>query len=283
MALVAFSPAALGAGQAPAKASSGAAFKASLDQLLPVSPGQIRAMRKREAKTQAALHGRPQSLLTRSISIKLEPGQRPKPIYVVDGYVASLTVVDSTGAPWPISSFTVGNPKWFDVSRPKELKPGNLLTISTLEPQATSDLIITLKGKDNPFVIELVGRANQDDAADAQVAVRIAGSGPQAKQPVIQSSVPSPVTDAMLGFLYGTPPHGASRMKIANADAGDLWSYKGRLYLRTAYAIRWPAFLSDAQSGGMHLYVFPPVPAILLSNNGQTVHITVPGGGSDGE
>ena len=39
------------------------------------------------------------------------PGATPPAIRLAQGYVSSLVFVDSTGAPWPIASFDIGDPK----------------------------------------------------------------------------------------------------------------------------------------------------------------------------
>lgn len=257
------------------------AFKGANIEMLPMSPKQINQFQKRMDETIEAIHpSPPPKLIRRSQSIALQPGGATPVVRIAPGYVSSILVVDATGAPWPITTSTVGNDKWFSVVRP-ETAEGNLITVSPLTNHASSNLAITLANRDMPLLIQLVVADKAEDKkpyeADALVSFQINATGPNAKPPIVGDRIDSPATPDMISFLDGVPPIGAIAVKFDREIPGvSAWEYQGMVYLRSQYPARWPAWTQVARgSGEVRVYAMPKTPSIILSIDGQNTAFSI--------
>jgi len=266
------------------------AFAGAQTESFPLSPGQIHRFLHRKDRTEQAIHnGNPPSLVSRSRTISMRAGSSAPTLHLYPGYVTTVIFLDSTGSPWPITSVTVGDPKHFSVNKPKGLKPGNLLTISTPSRYATSNMVVTLKGSDTPIVVQITTRAANDkpgQKADTMVEFRADRPGPKAKKPSVGPSPAASPSNAELSFLDNVPPDGAKPVHLKPSIQGvSAWNYKKRLYLRSQYPAAWPAWTSVSRGpGGVRLYVMPQVDSLILMKDGNNVSLTVgdTSGGSNG-
>jgi intracellular multiplication protein IcmK len=98
----------------PTSPDSTAAFNELLQQNLPLTPQQVVRLRQlidvsqRAAAIPANVPPKPVST---TLMINLAPGTTPPAIRLAQGYVTSLVFVDSTGSPWPIAAYDIGDPK----------------------------------------------------------------------------------------------------------------------------------------------------------------------------
>lgn len=264
-----------GIASSPAFAGSGSTgvsnkvFRQSLKQILPLSAAQIRALRRQTNITHQAMHAtRPPRLQSSSQVLDLSPGAPLPTVWVAPNYVSSLVFVGSDGSPWPITSFTIGAPKWFTVTDPK-VKPGSMLTVAPLADYVSSDLVVTLEGRATPVVLQLETSHKQ---AAVLTELRANRPGPGAASVVFSSSDHiAPVVDGtMLAFLEDAPPKGAANL-ITKASGIEAWRYHHRLYVRTRYTAVWPAWMAHARgAGGVSIYRMPVVSSLLLSIGGHT-------------
>ncbi|MHB8408977.1 MAG: DotH/IcmK family type IV secretion protein [Acidiferrobacterales bacterium] len=265
------SPVAAVAGQdngAIPKGVSNQAFRQSLRQILPLSPKQVREFRQRLDVTRQAMHAGPPPILQSSSRVlNLSPGARLLTVPVAPNYVSSLVFVGSDGSPWPITSYAIGAPKWFAVSRPK-IAPGSLLTVAPLGDYVESDLVITLQGRATPVVLEL--KASRRRAA-VLTELRANMPSPQSASAVFSSPSESPTVDGvLLTFLDDVPPKGAVNL-TASMRGVEAWSYRHRLYVRTRYTAVWPAWTAHARGDGrVSIYRMPETSSLLLSVDGRT-------------
>ena len=116
-----------------AKKDAQALFEESLRQMMPLDQGQIQEYRSRSDERERALLPVSPDLNTRTVSVSLEPGRSPVPVYTTANIATSLVFHDSTGQPWPVTSVTNGGPSFFQVLRP-ELPDGNLLRATPRPP-----------------------------------------------------------------------------------------------------------------------------------------------------
>lgn len=248
------------------------AFGRMLNTTLPLSPAQILLLRNLYDATQKAAvtyPGVPPRPTASSIPVNLAPGATPPVVRLSAGFVTSLVFVDSTGAPWPIDSYSLGNPTAFNIQWDKK---SNILLVQAITAHRMGNLAVILKGLNTPVMIDL----NPGQAAmDVRVDLRIPGLGPEAKP--TYSSLPGTESPALLALLDGIPPPGAKALTSSACD-NCAWLVGDKLYLRTQFTVLSPAWISTLSSAdGTHVYEMEPTPLILTSYNGKTVKMRIEG------
>ncbi len=250
-------------------------YRQALKDLFPLSPAEIQSFRATVDATRHAIHPGPApAMQTRTLLLDLQPGAPVPVIHVAPGYVSSIVFLDSTGAPWPITSVTVGDAKWFSVQAPK-VDPQNLLTVSALGSHLASNMAVTLTHHTTPIVIAL-----ETSASDAAVltALRANEQGPNAKTPTLEPEIPVGADGALLAFLDEVPPAGAIVLKSTNRDV-EAWQYQRGIYVRTHFAVISPAFISVVRGeAGVRVYHVPLTPSVVFSHGGTplTVDLSPP-------
>lgn len=249
------------------------AFIETTNTLLPMTPDQIRSLHALFDETQRAgseAAGIPPLPTSTAVQVRLEPGATPPVIRLSAGIVTSLVLVDSTGAPWPIKAYSIGNPKAFNIAwEPKS----NLLLIQSLTISKTGNLAIVLKGLNTPIMVTLM---SGQKAVDYRVDLRIPGFGPNA-QPSIEG-LPGTESPFLLDVLNGIPPQGSKKLVLANCISCELWALNKRFYLRTRFTLLSPAWISKMSSpDGTHAYELNQTPVLLLSEYGKVFTLNVEG------
>ena len=96
-----------------------------------MSPDQIKEVRYLYNETKqasAVVEKVPAKPVASVIAVDLSPGATPPVIRLASGFVSSLIFLDSTGAPWPIKAFDIGDPQSFNIQweqgTPAEEKAG---------------------------------------------------------------------------------------------------------------------------------------------------------------
>lgn len=266
------SPAAtLDSGEKAKKADVQTLFEESLRQMMPLDESQIQEYRSRSDERERALLPASPSLNTRTVSVSLEPGHSPVPVFTTANIATSLVFHDSTGQPWPITSVTNGGPSFFQVLRP-ELPEGNLLNVMPTQGYATSTIVVTLQGRDMPLVIRLESDSVRapERKADALVLFRLVHHGPNASIPLVKE-LKETVDSSMLSLLDRVPPEGAVRVRMEpHSDKVAIWKYNGKHYIRTSDSLMWPAWSAVVSgAGNTRCYETPATTRIMLSVNGQ--------------
>ncbi len=253
-----------------------------MDMMLPMTPGNIRAQKK-EVKNfiKEVRKTEIPKMSTGSVQLILEPNAPIPVVNLTPGYATALVFYDVTGAPWPITSATEGNPGYFNVIKPEKLLPGNLLTIECLKEYASSNVILTLAEFTLPVVIQLkttdLGNSGRVTKTNSVVSFRATKMGPLANKLKIGKPVFSPVSEELMSFLDGIPPKKAELIKSVSSHPGmDMWKYKDHLYLRTQLPLIWPAYDHIINgSEGITLYRLPIVSNIMVANDGTSINFDV--------
>lgn len=250
-------------------------FELSTEQVLPLTPEQIRAFKSKVGDTTQAMRPlEPPKMVTRSAKLKLEPGVTPPALQVAPGYVSTVLFYDSSGAPWPITSITVGNANKFSVQHNENLKPGNMITVSPLSRHSHTNLAVTLQNQSLPVVLSVkTDDAERGAIHDSLVSFSATMRGPLAEKPTIGGVAATSVVDeTMLGFVDGVPPASAKFLNcVPRTDGVSVWKYDGQIYVRSRHAAVWPAWNMVANgTGDVRVYKMPVVPSIMLSVNGAT-------------
>lgn len=250
------------------------AFRSVSQDAFPLSPEQINALRNMLDQTQraqaAAPYKTPPAPTSTSLSIDLAPGAVPPVIRLSKGFVSSLVFIDSTGAPWPIEAFDLGDPTAFNISWDKK---GNTLMVQARQDYSYGNLAVNLKNLNTPVMLTLVPGQR---VVDYRVDMRVPGQGPQATV-AIGNDLPASADNQLLNVLNGIAPMDGRRLKTEN-DFAEVWMVGDILYLRSAYVMLSPAWVAKMSSAdGMNAYKLSPSPLVLLMRHGQIVSVKIEG------
>jgi intracellular multiplication protein IcmK len=250
------------------------AFRSVTQDAFPLNPNQINELRNMLDQTQraqaAAPYKTPPAPTSTSLTIDLAPGAVPPVVRLSKGFVSSLVFIDSTGAPWPIDSFDLGDPTAFNISWDKK---GNTLMVQARQDYSYGNLAVNLKNLNTPVMLTLVPGQR---VVDYRVDMRVPGQGPQATV-AIGDDLPAPADNQLLNVLNGIAPMNGRRLKTEN-DFAQVWMVGDVLYLRSAYVILSPAWVAKMSSAdGMNAYKLPPSPLVLLMRHGQIVSVKIEG------
>lgn len=250
------------------------AYKGVEAQLFPLNSERIRSLKKRYTETEfakAADPDTPPKPTATSKFVNLSPGSTPPVIRLLQGFVSSLVFLDSTGAPWPISAFDLGDPSSFNIQWDKT---SNTLMIQAIKMYNYGNLAVRLTGLNTPVMITLIPGQK---AVDYRVDLRIQGYGPNAKNMPMEEGLPPSANDELLHVLDGVPPAGSTRLTVSGGDA-LAWLRDEKMFVRTNLTILSPGWLGSMTSAdGMHAYEMQKSPVILVSWHGRVMQLKVEG------
>lgn len=250
------------------------AFKQVTDQLFPLSGEQIIRLHQlynASEFAQAATPGTPPRPTATSQFVNLAPGATPPVIRLARGFVTSMVFLDSTGAPWPISAYDLGDPSAFNIQWDKT---GNTMMIQASKLYTYGNLAIRLQGLNTPVMMTLVPGQK---AVDYRVDLRMQGYGPNAKMPTTGRSLPPTANQLLLSVLDGVPPAGSSRLTVSGGDA-KAWLLGDKVYVRTRLTVLSPGWISTMTSAdGMHVYEMQKSPVLLVSWHGKVMQVKLEG------
>jgi len=250
------------------------AFKDMTDSLYPLSPEQIVNLKQTYQTAeyaQASPAGTPPKPTATSQFVNLSPGSTPPVIRLSQGFVSSLVFLDSTGAPWPISAYDLGDPTAFNIQWDKT---SNTLMIQAQKLYNYGNLAVRLKGLNTPVMLTLIPGQK---AVDYRVDLRVQGYGPNANTMPQETGIPQEASDLLLHVLDGVPPPNSQRLIVSGGDA-RAWLSNEKMYIRTNLTILSPGWLASMTSAdGMHAYEMQKSPVILVSWHGKVMQLKVEG------
>jgi intracellular multiplication protein IcmK len=257
-----------------ASPESNAAFNALMQQNMPLSPQQVVRLRQLIDASQRAASipaNVPPKPVSTTIMMNLAPGSTPPAVRLAQGYVTSLVFVDSTGAPWPISSFDIGDPKATSIQWDGK---SNVLLIQALAPYADSDIVVRLGNLMTPLTLELVsGQRVVDFRAD----IHVSGIGPNSKDLPLGSQLPSSANQLLLNVLDGVPPAGSKVLTVQGADCQG-WLLGDKMYLRTRLMVLSPGWMGRMVSpDGLNAYEMQKSSSVLVSRFGEPLELKIEG------
>lgn len=249
------------------------AFAGMTQQQLPMTPNQIRTLKKLFDETQRAVSefpGVPPKPTSSSIAVSLAPGATPPVIRLLGGFVTSLVFVDATGAPWPIEAYDLGDPAGFNIQWDKK---GNTLLVQSITHYKAANLAVQLDGLNTPVMVTLLpGQL----AVDYRVDLHVPGLGPNALP--LGVGLPGVESPLLLNVLSGIPPVGSKQLVIDPPGYADVWLLNGKLYIRTRATVLSPAWVSTiSSSDGTHAYQMPLTPLMMISLNGKPINLAIEG------
>ena len=242
---------------------------------MPLSPAQIVTLRSMFNESQQAATqypGVPPKPTSSSVLVNMSPGAVPPVIRLRAGYVTSLVFLDSTGQPWPVVGYDLGNPKAFNIQPSAPDGKSDTLIVQALDRYEQGNLAVMLKDENTPVMLTLIPGQR---AVDYRVDLRMPGLGPNAT--ISMGGLPQAASPLLMGFLDGVPPPGANLISVEGAPA-QAWTYNGHLYLRTRVTVISPAWLASMSSAdGTYVYELAKTPIVLASERGEMVQLTMKG------
>lgn len=215
--------------------------------------------------------GTPPKPTATSQFVNLSPGSTPPVIRLAQGFVSSLVFLDSSGAPWPIAAYDLGDPNSFNIQWDKT---SNTIMIQALKLYNYGNLAVRLRGLNTPVMLTLIPGQK---AVDYRVDLRVQGYGPNAKRMPLETGIPPSASELLLHVLDGVPPPGSKRLHITGGDA-RAWFANDRMYVRTNLTILSPGWLASMTSAdGTHAYEMHKSPVLLVSWHGKVMQLKVEG------
>ncbi len=255
-------------------ADSTAAFNTMIQQNIPLAPQQVVQLRQQIDQSQRAAAitpNIPPKPVSTTLMINLAPGTTPPAVRLAQGYVSSLVFIDSTGTPWPIASFDIGNPKAVNIQWDGK---SNILLLQAVSPYSDGDIVIRLVGLATPITLELVAGQR---VVDYRVDLHISGIGPNTKELPVGTALPNSASQLLLGVLDGIAPAGSKLLTVRGADA-QAWLLGERMYLRTRLTVLSPGWMGKMTSpDGMQSYELPKTSSVLVSKYGEPAELKVEG------
>lgn len=250
------------------------AFSGAVEQVLPMNPQQIHRLKQiyNSAQFAAAVPaGIPPKPTATSLLVDLSPGASPPAIRLSEGFVTSLVFLDSTGAPWPLDAYDLGNPDAFNIAWDKK---DNVLMVQAKTLYTYGNLAVKLRGLNTPLMLTLIPGQK---VIDYRVDITTPGYGPNAKPLAINTGLPPQATPILLDVLDAIPPYGSRQLEIS-ADIGQAWLLQGKMYIRTPFTLLSPGWLATMSSAdGTNAYELQRSPMLLVSKNGKIVTVKIGG------
>lgn len=243
-------------------------------QLFPLTPERIIRLKQMYHASEfadASPAGVPPKPTATSQFVNLSPGSTPPVIRLAQGFVSSLVFLDSTGAPWPISAYDLGDPAAFNIQWDKT---SNTLMIQASKLYNYGNLAVRLRGLNTPVMLTLIPGQK---AVDYRVDLRIQGYGPLAKNMPMEEGIPPSANDVLLHVLDGVPPQGSQRLVVSGGDA-RAWAINDKMFVRTNLTILSPGWIASMTSAdGTHAYEMQKSPVLLVSWHGKVMQLKVEG------
>ena len=251
------------------------AFKELLNKTFPLLPRQIEELHKQYDQQQLVINSTanaPPQPVASTITVDLSPGAVPPLVRLATGFVTSIVFVDSTGQPWPVADYSLGNPNGFNIKWDNKT---NTLFFQSTKDHLSGNVAIRLADLDTPVVMSLVTGQKE---VDYRIDVRVPGVGPNGDAPAMDTAMPGgAATPALLGALDGVPPTGSIELNVAR-EYGRAWLFNGKILFRTKLTILSPAWnTSISGPDGTKVYELAQTPLILASQNGKTIKIELTG------
>jgi len=250
------------------------AFNIMMQNNMPLTPQQIVKLRQlidisqRAANVPANIPPRP---VSSTIMINQAPGSTPPAIRLAQGYVSALVFVDSTGSPWPIVSYDIGDPKTTTIQWDGK---SNILLIQAASPYGNSDMIIKLAGLATPVTLELVlGQRVVDYRTD----IHVSGMSPSTKDLPTGGGLPGNANQLLLDVLDGIAPGNGKLLTVTGGEC-QAWILGDNMYLRTRLTLLSPGWVSKMVSpDGMNAYEVQRSSSVLVSRYGEPVALKIEG------
>lgn len=250
------------------------AFDAAITGLFPLSTDNIKTLLERNNEIQNAVQEPITGIPTPQIdveTISLDPGVAPMKIRTSAGFITTVSILDVTGAPWPIQDVSWAGD--YEVIEPEE--GGHILRITPLTKQAYGNMSLRLLTLKTPVTIQL---ETNPDSVQYRVDARIPEYGPFAETPLIEGSTDRIAGDPqIMSVLDGVAPASAQKLYVSGTDRRTSAYKLGNMtYVRTPLTLISPSWDQSVSSAdGMNVYGMRDTPVVLLSDRGRVSRVNL--------
>lgn len=259
----------------PVSSEAEEAFNGMMQQNMPLTPQQVVKLKQLIDQSQraAAMPANvPPKPVSSTLMVNLAPGTTPPAIRLSQGYVSSLVFVDSTGAPWPVAAYDLGDPKTSSIQWDGK---SNVLLIQAISPYGDSDLVIRLVGMPTPVTLALVSGQR---VVDYRTDIHVSGLGPNSKDLPTGTALPDSANQLLLGVLDGIAPAGSRPLTVKGGGDCLAWLLGDKMYLRTRLTVLSPGWVGRMVSpDGMIAYQIQKSSSVLVSRYGQPIELKIEG------
>lgn len=200
------------------------------------------------------------------MDISLDPGVSPPVIKVAKGHITTVSILDVTGAPWPIQDISwAGN---FEIEQPDQGE--HIFRITPLDEYAYGNLSMRLLTLKTPITFIL---QTHRDKVYYRLDARVPEYGPFASTPIIENSSSLTAGNAEMTEILQNGGAPVEKLNVSGVD-GRTTAYlrNGITYIRTPLTLLSPSWDQSVRSAdGMNVYSMNETPVILLSDNGKMV------------
>lgn len=207
-------------------------------------------------------------------NVSLDPGSEPKRIKLSYGHVTTLSILDITGAQWPIDDISWAGD--FEITETSTEEGSHMLRISPRRQYASGNMSMRLLGLKTPVIFML---ETNRDLVHYRFDAIIPERGPFANTPLIDigsSGSNLQAGNSLLSeILQGLPPGEASKLRVSGVDGRTSAYQIGQTtYVRTPMTMLSPAWSQTVSSAdGMKVYAVNNTPVLLLSDKGKMVRV----------
>ena len=218
----------------------------------------------------------PAKPVSSTIMVDISPGATPPVVRLSSGFVSSLVFLDSTGAPWPIKAYDLGDPKSFNIQWSQaggDDAIDNTLMIQAITMYKVANLAVVLRGLNTPIMLTLVPG---QEVVDYRVDIRAPGMGPKARP--VYNSMPAGASSTLIDILNGIPPRQAKSLKVTGGNA-TAWLVDKTMYVRTDMTVVSPSWVSTmtGAEGGVSAYELPQSSVVLALKDGKVNKLQIEG------
>lgn len=258
----------------PPSPDATSAFNSMMEQNMPLTPQQVVRLHQLIDTSQRAAAippNIPPKPVSSTLMINLAPGATPPAIRLAQGYVSSLVFVDSTGAPWPIAAFDIGDPRATTIQWDGK---SNILLMQAVSPYSSGNMVVRLVGLPTPITLELISGQR---VVDYRTDIHVSGIGPNSKDLPIGTLLPDSANQVLLSVLDGVAPPGSRQLIVKGGDC-QAWLMGDKMYLRTRMTVLSPGWVGKMVSpDGMNAYEIQKTSSVLVSQYGNPIELRVEG------
>ena len=210
-------------------------------------------------------------------TVSLQPGASLPLVRTAVNFPATVSFIDSTGAPWKILGDPVSGSPDIDV----KWIPGMSFMVITAKRDFVNTLVtVGLEGLPVPLQISVMSgeadTAKKTWTVDARLDLRIPRRGPGAAPDAPGPSRIGLHDDVLQAFLDGVPPSGARRLKTTGSVPDTaVWQQGDDLYIRSRADIRDEFDTTLSSADGTHLWKLPVTPRVAFSVDGRTEALSI--------
>lgn len=247
--------------------------------IAPLTPEETRQLRAQQSDMERALATPGITAVPRisAQTVSLQPGASLPLVRTAVNWPATVSFIDSTGAPWklmgdPVSGSPDINVSWI---------PGASFMVITAKRDFVNTLVtVGLEGLSVPLQLSVMSgepeTAKKTWTVDARLDLRVPRRGPGAAPDAPSLSRIGLHDDVLQAFLDGVPPSGAKRLKTTGSIPDTaVWQQGDDLYIRSRADIRDEFDTTISSADGTHLWKLPLTPRVAFSVDGRTEALSI--------